>query len=148
MRKRGRGRRVGIVVGGHEDGLHRSNRAVLGRSDALLQLADFGVEVWLVADGGGHPSKERGDFRAGLDKTENIVNEEEDVEMLLVAEILGDGQAGEADAQARSGRLGHLAVNQGGAGFLGVARHNNAGFRHFQQQVVAFAGALADAREY
>ena len=51
MRK-GRGRRgVRIIVSGNVNRLHRSNRSALRRSNALLQLADFGVEVRLVADG-------------------------------------------------------------------------------------------------
>ena len=148
VRKR-RGRsRVGVVVGRHVNRLHRSDRTALRRSDALLQFADFGVEVRLIAHGRRHAAEKRGNFRARLHETENVVDEEQHVEMLLVAEIFRDGQAGEADAQTRPGRLGHLAVNQSRARLFRIARHDDAAFGHFQPQVVAFARAFADAREH
>ncbi len=147
VRKR-RGRsRVRVVVGGHVNGLHGSDRAGLRGSDALLQFANFGVEVRLVADRGRHTAEKRGNFRARLHETENVVDEKEHVEMLFVAEIFGDGEAGEADAKTRAGRLGHLAINQSRAGFLRISRDDDAGFLEFQPKVVAFAGTFADARE-
>jgi hypothetical protein len=66
----------------------------------------------------------------------------------LVAEILGHGQAGETHAQARAGRLGHLAVDQGALGFRPVVDVDDARFLHLEPQVVAFAGALAHAGEH
>ena len=36
---------------------------------------------------------------------------EKNVEVLLVSEIFGDGETGQANAQTRSGRFGHLAVD-------------------------------------
>jgi hypothetical protein len=71
--------------------LHGSDGAGFGGGDAFLELADFGVEIGLVAYGAGHAAEERGNFCAGLHEAENIVDEEEDVEMLFVAEIFGDG---------------------------------------------------------
>ena len=111
------------------------------------QFADFGVEVRLVADGGRHAAEKRGNFRACLNETENIVDEEQHVEMLFVAEIFGDRQARQADAKTRTGRLGHLAVDQSGARFFGIAGDDDAALGHFQPQVVAFAGAFAHAGE-
>ena len=60
-----------------------------------------------------HAAEQRRYFRAGLREAENVVDEEQHVLAFFVAEVLGDGQAGQADAQTRSGRLGHLAVDQG-----------------------------------
>ncbi len=62
--------------------------------------------------------------------------------------IFGDRQPGQRDAQTRSGRLGHLAVNQRGFGFLRIARLDDAGLGHFQPQIVAFARTLADSGEH
>ena len=76
------------------------------------KLADFGVEVRLVTHGGRHAAEQRGNFRAGLHEAENVVDEEQHVEMLFVAEIFGDGESGQTDAQTRSGRFGHLSINQ------------------------------------
>mmetsp|Transcript_2504 Transcript_2504/g.7899 ORF Transcript_2504/g.7899 Transcript_2504/m.7899 type:complete len:228 (+) Transcript_2504:208-891(+) len=50
MREGGGGRRVGEVVGGHVDGLHRRDRALARRRDALLHLAHVRGERRLVAD--------------------------------------------------------------------------------------------------
>src|ERR671930_2688849 len=44
-----RGRRVGEVVGRHVDRLHRGDRALVRRGDALLELAHLGRERRLVA---------------------------------------------------------------------------------------------------
>ena len=70
------------------------------------------AERRLIADGGGHAAEERGDLGAGLGEAEDVVDEEEHVLALLVAEVLGDGERGEADAGARAGRLVHLPVHQ------------------------------------
>jgi hypothetical protein len=61
----------------------------------------------------------------------------------LVAEVLGDGEAGEADAQARARRLGHLAVDERALSIRPDAR-----LLHLEPEVVALAGALADAGEH
>ena len=112
-----RGRRgVGQVVGGHVDGLHGGDGALLGGGDALLQLAHFGGEVGLVADGRRHTAEQRGDLRTGLGEAEDVVDEEQRVRTLFVAEVLGDGEAGEGDAETGPWRLGHLAVDQCGFG--------------------------------
>ncbi len=109
------------------------------RSDALLQFADFRIEVRLVTDGGRHAPEKRGNFRACLHKTENIVDEEEHVQVLLVAEVFRNGEACQSDAQAR---------NQRRARFLRIAGDDNPGFGHFQPKVIAFARALANARKH
>ena len=147
--REGRGRRgIGVVVGGHVDGLHGGDGALLGGGDALLQFAHFGGQVGLVSHGGRHAAQQRRDFRAGLREAENVVDEEQHVLAFFVAEIFGHGQAGEAHAQTRSGRLGHLAVDQGALGFGVIVRIDDARFLHFEPQVVAFAGALAHAGEH
>ena len=168
VRERGGRRRVGQVVGGHVDRLHRGDRALAGRGDALLQRAHLGGERRLVADRGGHAPEQRRDLGAGLREAEDVVDEEQHVGALVVAEGLGDGQAGQADAQARAGRLGHLAVDQRGLALgardrvgLGqvevaaglpvlvelLAEVDDLGLDELAEQVVPLAGALADAGE-
>ena len=104
-----RRRRVGQVVGGHVDRLHRRDGTLGRRRDALLQLPHLGGERRLVADGARHPAEQRRDLGARLDEAEDVVDEEQHV-LALVAEVLRHRQAREADAQARSRRLVHLAV--------------------------------------
>ncbi len=118
-----------------------------GGGDALLQFAHFRGQVGLVADGGRHTAEERGDLRAGLCEAEDVVDEEQRVRAFDVAEIFGDGEGAEGHAEAGSGRLGHLAVDQGALGFGEVAGRDNAGLSHFNPEVVAFAGAFANAAE-
>src|SRR5271155_2377784 len=68
--------------------------------------------------------------------------------MLFVAEILRDGQSSQTDAKTRSGRFGHLPVNQSSARLLRISRNDDAGFLKLQPKIVSFARAFADAREY
>ena len=145
----GRGRRgVGVVVGGHVDGLHRGDRSLLGRGDALLELAHLGLQGRLVADGARHAAEKRRHLGARLGEAEDVVDEEQDVLAFVVAEGLGHGEAGEGDAQARPGRLGHLAVDERGLGVLGVLEVDDPRLLELEPEVVALARALAHAREH
>ena len=112
MRKRRRRRRIGIVVCGHVDRLHRRNRPLLGGRDALLQLSHLRQEGGLVADGRRHASEQRRHLGTCLRKPEDIVDEEQHVLAFRVAEVFGDRQRGQPDAEARARRLRHLAVHQ------------------------------------
>ena len=136
---RGR-RRVGEVVRGHVDGLHRGHRAVARGGDALLQLAHLGLQRRLVAHLRRHPAQERGDLGAGLHEAEDVVDEQQHVLAALVAEVLGHRQAGQRDAHARPGRLVHLAEDE-----HGLVDHARLG--HLEPEVVALARALAHAAE-
>ena len=70
------------------------------------------AQLRLVADGRRHAAEQRRHFRARLREAENVVDEQQHVLAFGVAEVLGDGQRRQADAQARARRLGHLAVDQ------------------------------------
>ena len=136
---RGRGR-VGEVVGGDVDRLHRGDRAALGRGDPLLQFAHLGLQRRLVADRGGHAAEQGRDLGARLDEAEDVVDEEQHVLAALLAEVFGHRQAGEGDAEAGSGGLVHLAEDQ-------HRLVDDAGLLHLEPEVVALARALADAAE-
>ncbi len=94
--------RVGEVVGRHVNRLHRGDRALFGRGDALLELAHLGREVGLVADRRRHAAEQRGHLGSGLGETEDVVDEEQHVLTFGVSEVLGDREAGEADPQTRA----------------------------------------------
>ena len=136
-----RRRRIGVVVGGHEDGLQRRDRALLRRGDPLLEVAHLGGQRRLVAHRRGHAAEERGDLRARLGEAEDVVDEEEDVAPLLVAEVLGHGEGRQADAQAGAGRLVHLAEDHDGL-------VDDARLGHLAEEVVPLARPLADAGEH
>ena len=110
------------------------------RGDALLELAHLVGQRRLVAHRARHAPEQGRDLRAGLDEAEDVVDEQQHVLVLHVAEVLGHGQRRQGDAQAHPRRLVHLAVDQGR--LLDDAR-----LAHLEQQVGALAGALAHAGE-
>ena len=64
-----------------------------------------------------------------------------------VAEVLGHGQGRQGDAQTGAGRLVHLAEDHARLVDDAAAGVADLGLLHFQPQVVALAGPLADAGE-
>ena len=141
MGEGGGGGRVGQIVGRHVHRLHAGEGALFGGGDALLQRAHLGGEGGLIAHGAGHTAQQRRHFAARLGEAEDVVDEEKHVLVLLVAEVLGHGQAGQAHPHTGSRRLVHLAVDQGGL-------VDDPRLLHLVVQVVAFAGALAHAGEH
>src|SRR3954449_13335665 len=139
VREHRRGRRVGEVVGGHVDRLHRGDRALPRRGDPLLQLAHLGLERRLVADLRRHPAQQGRDLGARLDEPEDVVDEQQHV-LALLAVVLRHRQAGERDAHAGAGRLVHLAEDE--HRLLDDAR-----LLHLEPEVVALARALTHAAE-
>ena len=124
--RRGR-RRVGEVVGGHVDRLQRGDRVTARRGDALLELAHLVRERGLVAHRRRHAAEQRGDLGAGLGEAEDVVDEEQHVLLLHVAEVLRHRERGQRDAQTRARRLVHLAEDQ--RGLL-----DDAGLGHLQRR--------------
>ena len=137
--ERGGRRRVGDVVGGHVDRLHRGDRVTAGRGDPLLELAHLVGQRRLVAHRRRHPAEQRRDLGAGLGEPEDVVDEQQHVLALHVAEVLRHRQGGQRDPQPGARRLVHLAEDQRGVG-------DDPGLGHLRDQVVALAGPLADAR--
>ena len=133
--------RIGEIVGRHIDRLDRGDGGARDRGDPLFQVGDLGGQGRLVADARRAAAEQAGDLAARLDEAEDVVHQEQHVPMLLVPEILGDGERGEADAPARAGRLVHLAEDQ-------HRPSEDAGAPHFEQHLVALARALADAGEH
>ena len=138
--RRGRGR-VGQVVCGDVDRLQRRDRVTAGRGDALLELAHLVGQGGLVAHGGRHAAEQRRDLGAGLREAEDVVDEQQHVLLLHVAEVLRHRQRRQGDAKTRARRLVHLAEDE--RGLLEDAR-----LAHLEEEVVALTGALADAGEH
>mgnify|MGYP000131621079 CR=1 FL=1 len=132
--------RVGQVVGGDVDGLHRGDGAVAGGGDALLQGTQLIGQSRLIAHGGGHPAHQGGDLAACLHETEDVIDEQQHVLVGLLTEVLCHGQAGLGDPHTGSGRLVHLTKDQRGL-------VQNAGSVHLAPEVTALTGAFADTGE-
>ena len=139
---------VGRVVGRHVHGLHRGDGPLAGRGDPLLQLAHLGGQRGLVAHGRRHPAQQGRHLAAGLREAENVVDEQQHVGAGGVAEILGHRQGRQGHAQPRPGRFVHLTEHHAGLLDHVAARVADLGLLHFQPEVVAFAGPLADAGEH
>src|SRR5205085_10288472 len=92
-------------------------------------------------------AQQRRYLRARLREAEDVIDEEQDVLTLFVAEILGESQAGQADAGPRAGRLVHLAVDERRLRALAI-QVDDPGLHHLVIKVVALAGALADTGEH
>ena len=121
------------------DGLEAGDRPVLRRG-AFLERAHLGTEGGLVADLRGHVAHEGRDLVARLDEAEDVVDEEEHVLAKLLSEVLGQGDAGEPDAETGAGRLVHLAEDESHVG-------EDPCLLELAVEVVPLAGALADAGE-
>ena len=143
--RRGR-RRVGKVVRRNVHGLHRGDRALVGRSDAFLQRAHVGGQCWLVAHGRRNTAEQSGHFRTGLREAEDVVDEEQHVLAFHIAEVFGLGKTRQSDAGAGARRLVHLAIDQRHAAFTFEVDHVR--LDHLVIEVVAFAGPLANAGEH
>ena len=111
------------------------------RGDPLLEHAHLVGEGRLVAHGGRHAAEQGGHLGAGLGEPEDVVDEQQHVLVLHVAEVLRHGQRRQGDAQAGARRLVHLAEDEGGLA-------EDAGLLHLDDQVVALTGALADTGEH
>src|SRR3954454_1743707 len=114
VRERRRGRRVRVVVGGHVHGLHRGDAVTAGRGDALLEHAHLVGQRRLVTDGARHAAEQRGHLRPRLREPEDVVDEQEHVLALHVAEVLRHRQRRQSDAQPGAGGLVHLPEDQRG----------------------------------
>ena len=112
-----------------------------GRGDALLQHAHLVGQGRLVTDGARHPAEQRRDLGAGLGEPEDVVDEQQHVLLLHVAEVLGHRQRRQRDAQPGARRLVHLTEDERGV-------LEDVGLLHLQEEVVALTGALADAGEH
>ena len=107
--ERGRRRRIGQIVRGDVDRLHRGDRALVGRGDPLLQRAHVGRQRRLIAHRRRDAAEQRRHFRARLGEAEDVVDEEQHVLPFDIAEIFGDRQA----ATARRGRARPAARSSG-----------------------------------
>ena len=103
---------VGVVVGRHVDGLEGGDGTLAGGGDALLKLAHLGGQRGLVTHGRGHAPQQGRDLHAGQGVAVDVIDEEQHVLVLDIAEVLGHGEAGKGDAQTHGGQLVHLAEYQ------------------------------------
>ena len=78
------------------------------------------TEGRLVAHSARNTAEECRHLGTRLGEAEDVVDEQEHVLVLLIAEVLCDGERRECNPSARARRLVHLTVDQGHAATLGV----------------------------
>ena len=153
---------IGEIVRRDVDRLEGGDRTILGGGDSLLEISHLGGKGGLVTDGAGRTAKKRRDLGSRLRETEDVIDEEENVLVLLVAEILGHGEGGQGHAETRSGRLVHLTVDEtylrplleeneiaigilDGMTLLVLLDGDDSGLDHFTVEIVTLAGTLTNA---
>ena len=134
-------RRIGKVVRRHIHRLDRGDGAAIRVGDALLQPRQLGAHGRLVAQARRHLAHQPRHFHAGLDEAKDVVNEQQHIAALIVAEVFGHGQRCMADTEAGTRRLIHLAEHHHHVG-------QYPGGLHLPVQLLAFAAALADAAKH
>jgi hypothetical protein len=102
-RQEGGGPRIDQIVGRDVDRLHTGDRPSARTSDPLLKLADLRLQRRLIAQDRGDASQEGAPLHPGLHEAIDVVDEEERVAVLPIAEVFGDRQGGQRDAEARPG---------------------------------------------
>ena len=103
------GGRVRQVVGRYVHGLNGRNSPGLGVGNALLQLRQLGGQRGLVAQARRHLAQQARYFHPRLNETEDVVNQQQYIALLLVAEVFGHREGGVAHPETCSGWLVHLA---------------------------------------
>ena len=112
-----------------------------GGGNTLLQGAHLGGQRGLVADGRGIRPSSAGHLRACLGEAEDVIDEEQHILILHIAEILRHGQAGQCHAHTGSWGFVHLAIDQ-------RSLVDNARSRSFRRTGRCLTGALANAGEH
>ena len=135
------GSRVGRIVGGDVDGLHRRDGPAARRGDAFLQFAHLGCQRRLITDGRRHTAQERGHFGARLGKAEDVIDEEEHVLAGLITKPFAHGESGERNAQTSAGvrSFGRRPSPSWREPAASRRPRPVSRFLHFEPKVVAFA---------
>ena len=142
----GGGGGISQIISGHVDGLNGGDGTLLGGGNSLLEGTKIGGEGGLVTDGRGNTTEEGGHLRASLGESEDVVDEKQHILVLLVTEVLGNGETGETNTGTGAGGLVHLTVHEGSLG-AGAIDLDDTTMDHFVVEIVTLSGALTDTGE-
>src|ERR1700691_4952731 len=132
--------RIGEIVGWNINGLDRGYGAAHGVSDALLQRRKLRTHRRLIAKPRGHLSHEPRHLGAGLYESEDIIDEQEYITMVVVSKVFGHCQRTMANTEAAAWRLVHFAEPH-------YHFRQQTGIFHFTVQLFALTAALTDPTE-
>ena len=111
------------------------------RGNAFLKQTHFIRQVRLVANSRGHTAEQSRNFRTCLSKAEDVIDKEQHILVLHIAEVFRHSQAGECHTQTSSRGFIHLSEDKGSI-------FQNPCFFHLNPQVVTFTGTLTNAGEH
>ena len=120
--------------------MYRSYRTVLCRCNSLLQSTHFSRKCRLITNRRRNTSDKCRNLRTGLCKSENIINKQKHVLMLLISEIFSHCKSRKRNSHSCTRRLVHLTVNK-------RSLIDNARLFHFIIKVVTLSRSLADTGE-
>ncbi|GET89213.1 ATPase beta subunit, putative [Leishmania tarentolae] len=146
VRERRRGRGIRDIIRRHVHRLHGRDRPLRRRRDTLLQHAKILRKRGLVAHGSRNAAQQRRHLGVRLCEAEDVVDEQQHVLALHVAEVLGHRQSGLRDARARTRGLVHLPVHKHALRI--TLQINHLRLHHLQVQVRALARALANTSKH
>ena len=112
-----------------------------GRRDAFLEDSHLVGEGRLVSHCGRHAPEQCGDLGTGLREPEDVVDEEQHILVLHIAEVLCHREGREGDAKTRPRRLIHLTEDEG-------RLVEDARLFHLGDEVVTLTGALPHPGEH
>ena len=138
MRERVHGRRIGKIVRRHIYRLNRGDGAGIGIGDPLFQPRQLGAHGRLIAQPRRHLAHQAGHFHSGLDEAKDVIDQQQHIAMLVVAEILGHRQRRMANAETGARRLVHLTEHHDH-----VRQH--ASVLHLLVKLLTLTTAFADA---
>ena len=137
---------IGQIISWHVHSLHGGNGTVLGGGNTLLETTQIGSEGWLVTHSGRNTTEQGRHLGAGLGESEDVVDEEQHILVLLISEVLSDGETGETDTGTGTWWLVHLTVHEGGLGAWAV-NLDDTRVNHLVVEIVTLTGALTDTGE-
>jgi len=138
---------IGQIISWYIDGLYGSNGTSSGGGNTLLKGTHIGGKGGLISDSRWDTTKEGGHLRASLGESENVVDEKKHILVLLISEVLSNGETGETDTSSGTWGLVHLSVHKGGLGSWAIWL-DDTGLDHFVVKIVTFTGALTDTGEH
>ena len=142
--------RISEIICWHIDSLDRGDGTRLGGGDSLLKGTQIGGEGWLISDSGWDTTKQGRHLRTGLSESEDVINEEKHILVLLISEVLSDGESSKGDSSSGTWWLVHLTVDEGTSGTSGVVaiKLDDTGLNHFVVKIIALTSSLADTSEH
>jgi hypothetical protein len=112
-----------------------------------LKGTEICCEGGLIADSRWNTTKKGRHLRAGLGESENVVDEQKHILVLLVSEVLSNSETGKSDTGAGTWGLVHLTVHESSLGARAI-NLDDTRVNHFVVKIVTLTSAFSDTSEH